>query len=107
MRRVLPKWLEANELDPEPAVLLDALNDAINDEDFSIGPSYFMTADGSAPNVERVWQHAIKPLLEEHFYGSGRDLDAEFSPGALRKRLSEAVDTVPIETTSQADDETA
>lgn len=100
---VLPKWLEANELDPEPAVLLDALNDAINDEDFSIGPSYFMTADGTAPNVERVWEHAIKPLLEEHFYGSGRDLDAEFGPSALRNRLAEAADAAPTETTSGQD----
>ena len=26
--------------------------------------------DGSAPNLERVWEHAILPLLEEHYYGT-------------------------------------
>jgi 5-methylcytosine-specific restriction protein B len=79
--RVLDGWLEAHGLDPEPAALLSELNRAIDDEDFSIGPSYFMTSDGTAPNLERIWTHAVMPLLEEQYYGTGRDLESEFGLG--------------------------
>jgi MoxR-like ATPase len=92
VKSVLQKWLERHELDPEPAALLDKLNEAIGEEDFSIGPSYFMTPDGSEPRLDRIWEHALKPLLEEHFYGAGRDIEAEFGVKALRKRLAEEPD---------------
>ena len=49
----------------------DALNAAIDDEDFSIGPSYFMTGDGAPPDLGRIWDHAIMPLLRERYYGTG------------------------------------
>ncbi len=103
IKSVLSNWLAANDLQPEPATLLDALNEAIGDKDFSIGPSYFMTPDGRAPDIDRVWEHAVKPLLEEHFYGSGRDIEAEFSPNALEKRIIEAADETPLEDESDAD----
>lgn len=90
--RVLTEWLNANDLDPEPAALLDSLNQAIDDEDFSIGPSYLMTRDGSTPDLERIWRHAIMPLLEEHYYGTGRELEAEFGLQAMRKRVAAAAD---------------
>ena len=94
---VLRGWLDEHGLDPEPADLLDALNAAIGDHDFAIGPSYFMTKDGSAPDLDRVWRRAIKPLLEEHFFGSGRDVEAEFGVNALRKNLAEAADSTAPE----------
>jgi len=102
IKSVLSNWLEANELQPEPAILLDALNEAIGDEDFAIGPSYFMTADAEAPDVGRIWKHAVKPLLEEHFYGTGRDIDGEFGPKALERRVAEAVDATLPEDDSDA-----
>jgi 5-methylcytosine-specific restriction protein B len=97
VKSVLPNWLERHELDPEPAALLDKLNEVIDDEDFSIGPSYFMTADGSAPKLDRIWEHAVKPLLEEHFYGAARDIETEFSLESLRKRLAEEADVATTE----------
>lgn len=97
IKSVLANWLEANGLQPEPASILEQLNEAIGDSDFSIGPSYFMTRTGVAPDVERVWTHAIKPLLEEHFYGTGRDIEAEFGPSALERRISEAADASSTE----------
>ena len=103
VRSVLRKWLERHELDPEPAALLDKLNEAIGEEEFSIGPSYFMTADGSPPRVERVWEHALKPLLEEHFYGAGRDVDAEFGVGVLLKQLTEEADAASASPADQGD----
>ena len=93
VKSVLPKWLQRHELDPEPAALLDKLNDAVGaNDDFSIGPSYFMTPDGSAPRLEQVWEHALKPLLEEHFYGTDRDIEGEFGLESLRRRLAEEGD---------------
>jgi hypothetical protein len=95
--RVLDDWLAAHELPPESAVLLAELNRTIDDEDFSIGPSYFMTKDADAPDLERIWAHAVMPLLEEHYYGTGRDLEAEFGLAAIRKRVAAAADATEAE----------
>ena len=95
--RVLTEWLAAHDLPPEPAALLAELNRAIDDEDFSIGPSYFMTKDATAPDLERTWAFAIMPLLEEHYYGTGRDLEAEFGLTAIRKRVAAAADAPETE----------
>ncbi len=85
---VLRKWLDHHGLDVEPARLLNALNDEIADDEVAIGPSYFMTQDGSPPDVERVWRYAIQPLLEEYYYGTARDISKEFSLDRLRKRIT-------------------
>ena len=85
---VLEKWLERHELDSEPDRLFRELNKRIATSEFAIGPSYLMTADGSAPNLQRAWQHAIMPLLEEYYYGTGRDVEGEFGLKALRDALS-------------------
>ena len=90
--RVLSTWLAAHELDPAPATLLAVLNDAIADDDFAIGPSYFMTRDGSAPAVEDIWRHQIMPLLEEHYYGTDRDVESTFGLKAIRSRIAAAAD---------------
>lgn len=95
INRVLGEWLAAHDLDPEPAALLDTLNREIADEEFSIGPSYFMTSDGGAPDIERVWRYSIMPLLEEHYYGTGRDLEADFGLAAIRKRIAVEADAEP------------
>jgi 5-methylcytosine-specific restriction protein B len=95
--RVLVAWLEAHRLSPEPAVLLSELNRTIDDEDFSIGPSYFMTKEGTAPDLERIWAHAVMPLLEEHYYGTGRDLEAEFGLASIRKRVAAAAAADAVE----------
>jgi MoxR-like ATPase len=85
---VLSKWLEGNDLGDEPARVLAELNREIAQHEISIGPSYFMTTDGSAPNLERVWRYAVLPLLEEYYYGTGRDVATEFSLARLRQRLA-------------------
>lgn len=95
VKSVLQKWLERNDLETQPALLLDALNEKIDDRDFSIGPSYLMTGDGSNPDMDRVWKHSIKPLLEEHFYGSGRDVESEFGFDSLGATLAEQADSEP------------
>jgi MoxR-like ATPase len=81
---VLRRWLRRHRLDLEPARLLEELNRQIALEEVAIGPSYFMTPDGTSPDLERVWKYAILPLLEEYYYGSGRNVTTEFSLDRLR-----------------------
>lgn len=88
VRGLLRRWLEARQLPTWPAELLDALNRQIEDEDFAIGPSYLMHPRIAEPGrLERVWRHAILPLLEEHYFGTGVDIEARFGLDALTKDL--------------------
>lgn len=88
---VLPRWLERHDLDPEPAKLLERLNREIGDDDFCIGPSYFMNRAGEEPNLERVWERAIMPLLHEHYYGIDWSPD-RFDLAAIRRLVESAGD---------------
>jgi hypothetical protein len=92
VKDVLPAWLAERGFSPEPGVILDELNHTLAEAEHAVGPSYFMPKDGNEPDLERIWRHAIMPLLEEYFYGSGRDLKAEFGLKALRIRLAKAAD---------------
>lgn len=70
VKDMLPTWLADNDLPPDSARLLDALNAKIQDRDFKIGPSFLMRESvQSVVGLERVWRHQILPLLEEHHYG--------------------------------------
>jgi 5-methylcytosine-specific restriction protein B len=88
IRDVLPRWLNAEDLPAEAAELLNALNESINDPDFAIGSSYLMTRRVAEPGgLDRIWKTAILPLLAEHYFGEGRNLQQEFGLPALRKML--------------------
>jgi MoxR-like ATPase len=87
---VLRRWLDEHGLDSEPARLLERLNREIGDDDFCIGPSYFMNKEGEQPNLDRIWEKAIMPLLHEHYYGTDWDPD-RFGLAAVR-RLVETAD---------------
>jgi 5-methylcytosine-specific restriction protein B len=89
IRSLLSKWLERHQLSQEPARLLAELNNMIGDADFAVGPSYLMTKRVAAPlGLERIWKTAILPLLAEHYFGEGREVDREFGLPALRRALS-------------------
>ena len=93
VRGVLAAWLAARGHDPEPADLLRELNAMIDDDDLAIGPSYFMPKDESAPHLERVWEHAILPLLAERYYGTDdHDPTERFGLEVLRKQIADAAD---------------
>ncbi|MCT7351013.1 DUF4357 domain-containing protein [Streptomyces sp. 15-116A] len=85
---LLRRWLAREGKDAEPADLLDALNSRIDDADFRIGPSYLMKPgvyrDGG---LERTWRTKILPLLEEHHYGEGVDIEKRYGLAALRESL--------------------
>jgi hypothetical protein len=108
VRDVLGAWLEENGYEDEPARLLDTLNaalhEALPDDDFAFGPSYFMPRDGP-PDLERVWRYAIHPLLEERFYGARQsaELEQDFGLAAMRARLLKA--DVVAEASEEEDEE--
>jgi hypothetical protein len=108
VRDVLSSWLDENGYDDEPARLLDTLNaalhEALPDDDFTFGPSYFMPRDGP-PDLERVWRYAIQPLLEERFYGARQsaELEHDFGLAAMRARLLAA--DVVVDPPEEGDEE--
>ncbi|MFB7376306.1 DUF4357 domain-containing protein [Kitasatospora purpeofusca] len=86
---LLRRWLAAQEREDEPADLLDALNSRIDDADFRIGPSYLMKPgvyrDGG---LDRTWRTKILPLLEEHHYGEGVDMEKRYGLRALQAEVA-------------------
>lgn len=87
---LLRRWLESKGRGSEPADLLDALNSRIEDVDFRIGPSYLMKPGVYRENgLERTWRTKILPLLEEHHYGEGVDVEKRYGLDALRRSLRE------------------
>ncbi|MET8482845.1 DUF4357 domain-containing protein [Streptomyces tendae] len=85
---LLRRWLKREGKDTEPAELLDALNSRIDDPDFRIGPSYLMKKGVYREGgLERTWRTKILPLLEEHHYGEGVDVEARYGLAALRESL--------------------
>jgi AAA domain (dynein-related subfamily) len=58
-------------------------NDRIGDPNVAIGPSHFMRPDLTEEIVARVWQLAVLPTIEEHFFDDRRRAQ-EFQLDALR-----------------------
>ncbi|WP_406399090.1 DUF4357 domain-containing protein [Streptomyces sp. NBC_00879] len=86
---LLRRWLAEQGKGSEPADLLDALNSRIDEPDFRIGPSYLMKKGVyRTGGLERTWRTKILPLLEEHHYGEGVDIEKRYGLAALRESLS-------------------
>jgi MoxR-like ATPase len=99
---VLDKWLQKHGHAEEAARLLDLLNEEIQQDDVSIGPSYFMTDPEAGPDLERIWARAIMPLLEEYYYATSWDPD-KFGLAKLKARLSSQVGQPQDEGDQQAE----
>ncbi|MGN8131066.1 AAA family ATPase [Arthrobacter sp. RC1.1 241] len=89
----LLRFLQARQLDPTPALLLDALNAAIDewDRDLMIGPSYFMKPAAQTPaGLRRIWKYELMPLLEEHYHGqlTRAQLEERFGLDQLLGRIA-------------------
>ncbi|NMN99774.1 AAA domain-containing protein [Gordonia sp. TBRC 11910] len=88
--KVLRRWLHEKGHSPHVADLLDELNKRIPDDDFKIGPSYFMRESVFAPGgLDRAWRTSILPLLEEFHYGDpGVDVRADYGLAAIEKKFA-------------------
>jgi len=64
------RWLQANPVDiPYIAVLYQRLSqEAVDDPNFAIGPSYFMDPALSEYKLERIWRRSIVPYLHEYYF---------------------------------------
>ncbi|MFF4565723.1 McrB family protein [Streptomyces sp. NPDC001435] len=74
--------------------LLDEINRLLaesspGDRSFRVGPSYFMQSLAHAGDgaLERLWKTQIIPLLTEHHWGDGTDVEAVYGLAVLRERL--------------------
>ncbi|SFW63549.1 DUF4357 domain-containing protein [Amycolatopsis australiensis] len=94
-RGLLRRWLDREGHGPEAADLLDELNSRIEDPDFQIGPSYLMKPgvhrDGG---LARAWRTKILPLLEEHHYGEGMDVEHRYGLASLRVAATPTPDSI-------------
>ncbi|MFE5005494.1 DUF4357 domain-containing protein [Streptomyces sp. NPDC056696] len=87
-RGLLRRWLAKEGKGVEPADLLEALNSRIDDPDLRIGPSYLMKKGAYREGgLERTWRTKILPLMEEHHYGEGVDIEKRYGLAALRESL--------------------
>lgn len=91
---LLRRWLAREGRDAEPAELLDALNSRIADPDFRVGPSYLMKKGVYREGgLERAWRTKILPLLEEHHYGEGVDVEGRYGLRSLRAAVAPSPET--------------
>jgi uncharacterized protein (DUF2461 family) len=96
--RVLASWLEAQTPPLDPAfakrvlLLFERLNERLRADlgaQAQVGHSYFMAPGLDEARLRVVWQHHVKPLLDEHFAAhpgrtAGYDLDRLLDPDARR-----------------------
>ena len=87
---VLAGWVATQRLQDDRAELLRRLNAAIADHDAKVGPSFLMR-DLDADGLADVWRYEILPLLAEHHYGDGVDLEARYGLAALRRQAAPSV----------------
>ena len=101
---LLREWLKRERLDEDVALLLEALNERLDDTDYSIGPSYLMTEGvGQQRELERIWKHAIMPLLTEHFYGQPGAVE-RFELSVLQRALAARRSPPTVEADSPVSD---
>ena len=84
MKNLLRDWLAANAPNLEwVADVVDRANLAINNPDFSIGPSHFMKKNLSEDIVRKIWRRSIIPYLEDIFYNRKEEV-AQFDFERMR-----------------------
>ena len=82
---LIRRWLEQK----APAMLgvadiVDLANKKLNDQQAAIGPSYFMQRGLNEEKLRLIWEHNVRPYIEEHLYGE-HDRLGEFDLATLRR----------------------
>ena len=85
---LLRRWLKQN----TPAMswvadIVDRANEKLDDQQAAIGPSYFMKDGLNEEMLRLVWEHNVRPYVEEHLYGEHARL-GEFDLDTLRRETS-------------------
>ncbi|MBT1684628.1 AAA family ATPase [Curtobacterium flaccumfaciens] len=87
VQNVLTHWVATKGLQDDRADLLTRLNTQIEDHDAKVGPSFLMR-DLEGTGLQDVWRYEILPLLAEHHYGEGVDLEARYGLATLRRQAT-------------------
>ena len=84
---LLQRWLEIHTAAMEwVAAVVERANQKLGDRQAAIGPSYFMKRDLDEEKVRLIWEHNVRPYVEEHLYGEHERL-AEFDLDRLRREI--------------------
>ena len=94
---LLQRWLDRNVPGMEwVADVVDSANEKLGgDSEAAIGPSYFMRPGLDDEQVRLIWEHNVRPYVQEQLYGQPDRL-AEFKLDTLRREAggsAEAADT--------------
>jgi 5-methylcytosine-specific restriction protein B len=86
---LLERWLADH---PVPIPYLAKLyrrlsEEAIDDPDYAVGPSYFMDPNLTEEKLERIWRYSIVPYLAEYFVEQKARLDRWRWDGDLPRRI--------------------
>ena len=85
---LLRRWLDRNAPGMQwVAGVVDRANERLHaggDSEAAIGPSYFMRPGLTNEQVRLIWEHNVRPYVEEQLYGQ-RDRLAEFDLDTLRR----------------------
>lgn len=88
---LLARWLAKSNQATWSAEVVDAVNGELEADlghsDLLIGPSYFMKPDLDEPQMARIWQYAIEPLVSDLFHGDQPTID-KYSWSSVAKRHS-------------------
>jgi len=88
---LLRRWLRANKPRLEwVADVVERTNRRLNDSHLAIGHSYFIDPELDEARVHEVWEHAILPTIEEHYFGQPEQL-RHFELAHLRSGRAEPV----------------
>ena len=71
------------------ADVVDRANAKLGDRQAAIGPSYFMKGDLDHDKVGMIWEHNVRPYVEEHLYGEHERI-AEFDLDRLRGEIDDS-----------------
>ena len=84
---LLRRWMELHTADMAwVAAVVERANQKLDDRQAAIGPSYFMKLDLDEEKMRLIWEHNVRPYVEEHLYGEHERL-AEFDLDRLRREI--------------------
>lgn len=105
VKGLLRDWLDDRAEGMEwVADIVDLANEKLANREAAIGPSYFMQDDLTEEKIELIWEHNVRPYIEEQLYGQ-HDRLAEFDLNRLRRELSGAIDEESEPATGEEPDE--
>ena len=91
---LLRRWLREKAPGMEwVAGIVDRANEKLGgDSEAAIGPSYFMRPGLTNEQVRLIWEHNVRPYIEEQLYGQQERL-AEFDLDSLRREAGGSADS--------------